>query len=111
MPNPRDTLRQLASFGTLDDPEMAIRLSTGLTDFLSRWESECLSFVAAGGAELRFVEGANGRGKTHFLQTLEVTARRAGFVTARIQCGMQHKPFASLAETYRAIADSMTAPM
>lgn len=110
MPNPRDTLRQLASFGTLDDPQIAVRLSTGLTGFLSRWESECLSFVAAGGAELRFVEGPNGRGKTHFLQTLEVTARRAGFVTARVQCGMQHKPFASLAETYRAIADSMSAP-
>lgn len=110
MPNPRDTLRQLASFGTLDDPQIAVQLSTGLAGFLSRWESESLAFIAAGGAELRFVEGPNGRGKTHFLQTLQVTARRAGFVTARVQCGMQHKPFASLAETYRAIADSMSAP-
>lgn len=110
MKNPRDALRQLAANGTLDEPQIAASLSTGLTGFLSRWESEILSFIATGGAELRFVEGPYGRGKTHFLQALEVTARRAGFVTARVECGMQHKPFASLAETYRVIADAMSAP-
>jgi len=113
MPNPsdiqryRDILNRLAQFGTLDDPEVAARLSTGLAVFLARWEREVLPFVAAGGAELRFVEGPNGRGKTHFLQALEIAAQRAGFATSRVECGMQHKPFGSLQETYRAIAATM----
>ncbi len=115
MPNPsdrqryRDILQRLAQYGTLDDPEVAARLSTGLTGFLTHWEREVLTFVAAGGAELRFVEGPNGRGKTHFLQALEITAQRAGFVTCRVECGMQHKPFGSLQETYRAIVTTMSA--
>jgi len=103
----RDILHRLAQNGTLSDPEVANRLSTGLTRFLQRWEGEVLPFVTAGGAELRFVEGPNGRGKTHFLQALEVVARRAGFVTSRVECGMEHHPFASLQETYRAIATTM----
>lgn len=105
----RDILQRLAQYGTLDDPEVAARLSTGLTTFLSRWEREVLPFVAAGGAELRFVEGPNGRGKTHFLQALEIAAQRAGFVTSRVDCGLEHKPFGSLQETYRAIATTMSA--
>src|SRR4051812_44313790 len=104
----RDILQRLAQYGTLDDPEVAVRLSTGLGGFLARWEREVLTFVAAGGAELRFVEGPNGRGKTHFLQALEVTAQRAGFVTSRVECGIQHKPFASLQDTYRAVATTMS---
>lgn len=105
----RDTLHRLAQYGTLDDPEVATRLSTGLAGFLKRWEEEVLPFVAGGGAELRFVEGPNGRGKTHFLQALGVTAQRAGFVISRVDCSMQHKPFASLQETYRAIVTTMSA--
>lgn len=104
----RDILHRLAQYGTLDDPEVAARLSTGLDGFLARWEREVLPFVAAGGAELRFVEGPYGRGKTHFLQALEISAQRAGFVTSRVECGMQQKPFGSLQETYRAIADNMS---
>jgi hypothetical protein len=105
----QDILHRLAQYGTLDDPEVAANLSTGLNAFLSRWKDEVLPFVAAGGAELRFIEGPNGRGKTHFLQTLEITAQREGFVTSRVECGMQHKPFASLQETYRAVAASISA--
>ena len=104
----RDILNRLAQHGTLADPGVAERLSTGLAGFLKRWEAEVLPFVAAGGAELRFVEGPNGRGKTHFLQALEMVAQRAGFVTSRIECGMEHKPFASLQETYTAIASRMS---
>jgi hypothetical protein len=104
----RDILHRLAQNGTLDYPEVAARLSTGLEGFLTRWEREVLPFVAAGGAELRFVEGPYGRGKTHFLQALEISAQRAGFITSRVECGMQQKPFGSLAETYRAIADNMS---
>ena len=104
----RDILHRLAQNGTLDDPEVAARLSTGLDGFLTRWEREVLPFVAAGGAELRFVEGPYGRGKTHFLQALEISAQRAGFLTSRVECGMQQKPFGSLAETYRAIANNMS---
>mgnify|MGYP002078439468 CR=1 FL=1 len=91
----------------LDVPEVAARLSTGLDGFVARWERETLPFLAAGGSELRFVEGPNGRGKTHFLQVLETHARRAGFVTARV--GTQTKPFAALQDTYRQIALAMTA--
>ena len=75
MPNLLDILHQLASFGTLDDPEVAARLSTGLNGFIGRWEKETLPFLQAGGSELRFVEGPNGRGKTHFLQALEFAAK------------------------------------
>jgi len=105
----RDILHRLAQYGTLDDPEVAAQLSTGLAAFLARWKEEVLPFVAAGGAELRFIEGPNGRGKTHFLQTLEISAQRAGFVTSRVECGIQHKPFASLQDTYRAVVSSITA--
>jgi hypothetical protein len=104
----RDILQRLAQYGTLDDPEVAFRLATGLEGFLARWEREVLPFVAAGGAELRFVEGPYGRGKTHFLQALEVSAQRAGFVTSRVECGLQQKPFGSLEETYRVVADNMS---
>ncbi len=110
MSNPNDSLRQLASFGTLESPEIAARLSTGLESFIARWQKETLPFLLSGGAELRFVEGPNGRGKTHFLQTLEVAGLQAGFATARIQCGLQNKPFAAMQETYREIAKTMTAP-
>lgn len=106
----RDILHRLAQYGTLDDPEVAAHLSTGLTAFLARWKEEVLPFLAAGGAELRFIEGPNGRGKTHFLQTLEICAQREGFVTSRVECGMQHKPFASLQDTYRAVVSCISAP-
>ncbi len=107
MQNPRDFLRRLAQHGLLDLPEVAARLSTGLEGFLARWERETLPFLAAGGSELRFVEGPYGRGKTHFLQVLETRAQRAGFVTARI--GTQAKPFAALQDSYRQIALAVTA--
>ncbi|HMO65292.1 MAG TPA: DUF2791 family P-loop domain-containing protein, partial [Verrucomicrobiota bacterium] len=107
MNDTRDILRRLAQHGVLDVPEVAARLSTGLDGFVARWERETLPFLAAGGSELRFVEGPNGRGKTHFLQVLETHARRAGFVTARV--GTQTKPFAALQDTYRQIALAMTA--
>ena len=107
MNHARDILRRLAQHGVLDVPEAAVRLSTGLDGFVARWQRETLPFLAAGGSELRFVEGANGRGKTHFLQVLETHARRAGFVTARV--GTQTKPFAALQDTYRQIALAMTA--
>jgi hypothetical protein len=106
MNDARDILRRLAQHGVLDVPEVAVRLSTGLDGFVSRWERETLPFLSAGGSELRFVEGPNGRGKTHFLQVLETHARRAGFVTCRV--GTQTKPFAALQDTYREIASSMT---
>ena len=102
----RDILRRLAQYGVLDVPEAAVRLSTGLDSFVSRWQRETLPFLSAGGSELRFVEGPNGRGKTHFLQVLETHARRAGFVTARV--ATQTKPFAALQDTYREIASSIT---
>lgn len=107
MNDARDILRRLAQHGVLDVPEVAARLSTGLDGFVERWKRETLSFLATGGSELRFVEGPNGRGKTHFLQVLETYARRAGFVTARV--GTQTKPFAALQDTYRQIALAMTA--
>jgi hypothetical protein len=104
----QDILQRLAQYGTLDDPEVAFRLSAVLEGFLNRWECEVLPFIAAGGAELRFVEGPYGRGKTHLLQALEVAAQRAGFVTSRVECGLQQKPFGSLEETYRVVADNMS---
>jgi len=107
MQHMRDILRRLAQHGLLDVPEVAARLSTGLEAFLARWERETLTFLAAGGSELRFLEGPNGRGKTHFLQVLEIRAQRAGFVTARV--GTQAKPFAALRDTYRQIALAMIA--
>lgn len=106
MSHAHDILRRIAQHGVLDVPEVAARLSTGLDGFVSRWERETLPFLAAGGSELRFVEGPNGRGKTHFLQVLETHAQRAGFVTARV--GTQTKPFAALQDTYRQIALAMT---
>ena len=77
---------------------------------MDRIEQETLPFVANGGGELQFIFGPYGRGKTHFLKALSQWARKRGFVTAYVDCQEAQSPFASLVETYRAIAANMTPP-
>lgn len=69
-----------------------------------------LPFVRAGGSELRFVEGPYGRGKTHLLLAMQAVAAEQGFVTCRVDCGLQQKPFQSFAETYQAVAQRVQGP-
>lgn len=109
--NPFEILSHLAETGTPpDDGEAILSMSAGLGDSLKRVEQETLPFVAGGGGDLQFVFAPYGRGKTHFLKALAQRARKYGFVTAYVDCQENWSPFASLVETYRAIAASMTPP-
>ena len=104
MHSARDILQQLAAYGTPSSGERVLELSVGLDPFINRWKGEILPFVQNGGSELKFIEGPNGRGKTHCLLAMQAAADEMGFATCLVDCGMEQPPFASLAETYRAIA-------
>lgn len=107
---PREVLARLAEAGTPPDPASALRLSVGLDQTIARFRGETLPFIGDGGADLQFVFAPYGRGKTHLLKTLQEVARRQGCVTSYVDCRSGQAPFASLQETYRAIAGGMTPP-
>ena len=109
MQSARDILQQLAAYGTPQNGERVLELSVGLDQFIRRWKGEILPFVQNGGAELKFIEGPYGRGKTHCLLAMQAAADEMGFATCLVDCGLEHPPFASLAETYRAIARNLSA--
>ncbi len=77
---------------------------------MERFDSEVFPYLGAGGTEIQFVYGANGRGKTHYLLSVEEAARRRGFVTARIDCPTGASPFSSLRSTFEMIATSLQPP-
>lgn len=107
----RELLGHLAANGTPPADGLAVsRLSVGLEASLDRFAHETLPFIASGGAELQFICGAYGRGKTHYLRALSHYARERHFVTAYVDCSDNQVAFGSMAETYRAIADGMTPP-
>ena len=109
---PRQILATLAATGVPpSDGAAAARLSVGTDDALARIEDETFPFVASGGADIQFIYAPYGRGKTHFLRTLGHLSRERGFVTANIDCRDGDSPFASLVETYRAIARAMSPPV
>ncbi len=103
-------LNHLAAHGTPPSEELACQITVGLDPFTRRWERETLRFLQAGGSELRFVEAEYGRGKTHLLRVLAQKAREANFAVAYIQCSSGFKPFASPAETYRAVYRNLHFP-
>jgi hypothetical protein len=103
----KDALRQLAANGTISNPEVACEISVGLDGFSELWTDEILPFIAGGGSELRFVEGANGRGKTHMLRVLSKLSEERGFLTCYTSCGADSEPFESLETTYRVIAQNL----
>jgi hypothetical protein len=105
-----EILARLAGSGTPQDGESALIMSVGLDKTINRFENETLAFASAGGAELRFVFAPYGRGKTHFLWTLQEIAKKRGFVTAYLDCNSGHSPFASPQNTYQMIAANMTPP-
>lgn len=103
-----ELLAHLAALGTPPvDGDAVLRLSAGLNDSLQRIERETLPFIAKGGGDIQFVFGPYGRGKTHFLKALATWANQRGCVTAYVD---GQRPFESLAETYRAIANCMAPP-
>jgi hypothetical protein len=108
--NASDALEYLASYGVLPDCELALKISVGLEKVLELIERETFPFLRAGGSELRFFEGAYGRGKTHLLKAIEAVARRNGFVTAYVECNCGKRPFASLDETYRQVVAAVRSP-
>jgi len=85
-----------------------MEISVGLDGFRKRWTDEILPFIAAGGSELRFVEGAYGRGKTHLLRVLSKLAEDRGFLTCYTSCGTDSEPFESLEVTYQVIAKNLS---
>lgn len=100
-------LRQMAANGTISDSEVAFEISVGLEGFCKMWKDEILPFIAAGGSELRFVEGSYGRGKTHMLRVLSKLAEDHGFLTCYTSCSGNSQPFESLEATYREIAKNL----
>lgn len=110
MKSPRARLAHLAAHGTPPDADTAQRMSVGLEATLRRFDVEVFPYLAAGGTEVQFVYGANGRGKTHYLLAVEAAARRKGFVTARVDCPIGASPFASLRSTFEMVAASLAAP-
>jgi len=104
---PTEVLARLAEFGTPPDAASALKISVGLDETIARFRDETLPFIAGGGAELQFACAPYGRGKTHFLRTLQQVARLKGFPTAYVDCRSDQAPFASLQETYRIIAGNM----
>ncbi|MBN8457525.1 MAG: DUF2791 family P-loop domain-containing protein [Verrucomicrobia bacterium] len=86
---------------------MALEISVGLERFCGMWANEILPFIAAGGSELRFLEGANGRGKTHMLRVLSKLAEDRGFLTCYTSGDAETQAFESLEATYQAIAKSL----
>lgn len=102
-----DVLARLAEAGTPPEPESALQISVGLDDTIARFRNETLPFIARGGAELQFVFAPYGRGKTHFLRTLQEVARREGFATSYVDCRSNQAPFESLRDTYRVIAGNL----
>jgi hypothetical protein len=104
----RAVLRQLAANGTISDPEVALEISVGLERFCGMWTDEILPFIASGGSELRFVEGAYGRGKTHILRVLSKLAGERGFLTCFTGCDPDSQPFESLETTYQVIAKNLS---
>lgn len=107
MKSARARLAHLAAHGTPPDADTAKRMSVGLDATLARFDSEVFPYLAAGGTEVQFVYGANGRGKTHYLLAVEAAARRKGFVTAKIDCPIGSSPFGSLRTTYEMVAASL----
>lgn len=107
---PIEILAHLATVGTPPDAPSALEMAVGLDGYTDHLSRETLPFLTGGGCELQFVYGQYGRGKTHFLQTIRELARCHGFVTAYVDCRMGQSPFKSLQETYRMIAQAMTAP-
>ena len=87
-----------------------VRVSAGLQHALERVARETLPLVAAGGADLQFVFGPYGRGKTHFLRAVSQQAREHGFVTAYVDCQDHRSPFRDVDATYRAISGRMAPP-
>lgn len=107
---PLEILAHLAGIGTPPDGPTALNLSVGLDQTISRLDQETFPFLSGGGCELQFVHGQYGRGKSHFLRTVETFARNHGFVTAYVECGMGNSPFKSVRDTYEMIAKHMVAP-
>ncbi len=105
-----EVLAKLAEHGTPPDRDVALQMSVGLDDTLRRFESETLPFISRGGAEIRFCYAPYGRGKTHFLKSIQALARNYGFVTAYVDCRAEQPPFSTLADTYRMIAAKALPP-
>lgn len=110
MKSAKARLAHLASNGTPPDRETARHMSVGLEATLGRFDSEVFPYLASGGSEIQFVYGANGRGKTHYLLSVEDVARSRGFATAWIDCPIGASPFSSLRSTFEMIASSVRPP-
>jgi hypothetical protein len=105
-----EVLARLAEHGTPPEGDVALRMAVGLDDTLRRFESESLPFISKGGAEIRFCYAPYGRGKTHFLKSIQALARKHGLVTAYVDCRAEQAPFSTLVDTYRMVAAKALPP-
>ena len=101
-------LAHLATYGTPPNAETANALSVGLEKTLETLQNEVFPQLKAGGSDILFVYGPNGRGKTHFLLSMERAALQESFVIARVDCSHGNSPFESLRDTYEQLVNSMS---
>jgi hypothetical protein len=105
---PNEILAHLAEIGTPPDSDSAFKISVGLDQTIKRLRTETFPFLAAGGSELQFVYAPYGRGKSHFLRTIEKVASNDDLVAAYIDCSTGKSPFRDIRETYNMIANALT---
>ena len=105
-----EILAHLAAMGTPPDSASALSMSVGLSATVNRLTSDTFPFLQAGGSEIQFVFGPYGRGKSHFLRTVEEVAWTQGLVTAYVDCKSGQSPFLSIRDTYSMIARALRAP-
>lgn len=106
----RYVIQQLGSHGTA--PECGFEYySVGLDDYLRTIEKECLQdFVRPGGSTFKWVIGAYGGGKTHFLYSVRDLAWRNGLAVSYVSLSHAECPFSQLELVYQAIVKGLSAP-
>ena len=95
--NARTLIKSLAKGTTIADG--ASHLHVGHREWIAAQEELLRELKEDGGSETKFVRGVYGAGKSHFLYVIEDRARRAGWLTAHVECkadGVQMDRFETL---------------
>src|ERR1041385_1996967 len=80
-------------------PNGAVHIHVGGEDWLTAQRETLTEIAEDGHAETKFVRGAYGAGKSHFLSIVQEVARTAGWMTAHVECkvdGVQIDRFETL---------------
>ncbi|MFA6844448.1 MAG: BREX system ATP-binding domain-containing protein [Sphaerochaetaceae bacterium] len=85
---PQNPLFLLSNGKAPEDASILTRLSPRSSFVLNFWEKQYLSsFIKDGGSKIKFLTGRAGCGKTHTLMLAIETAKRNGYLVARLNAG------------------------